>query len=321
MNEFEFDKAMEYLGYEKVCGRYITKTHYCLYHSGKYYAIVEGRTPYELALLIREKYDNNIYKIRVNGNHQSEYPKCDVYEYHIDTLEGLVVFLLETRNYYSMQQNVDEEIDRTLNSLYKNLLRRVDTKTSVYDWMFQQENGLIFFKTVLSTDSYLDFRLRKKIETFDNVVNPFCNKTLNIDDNNFAVFVDNYQRSDSFGLIDKDTGISLITRRKKNSFSLQLHIPTKSPFQIDVYHYFDSDGELIIFDDYSENGLSRMEYNLTNETFDEHYGEKKQVTRANKEFVIRTLDEYIDIVKNIIMKNKHSQKDEKKFTLTKHNSK
>ena len=44
-------------------------------------------------------------------------------------------------------------------------------------------------------------------------------------------------------------------------------IPTEIPYGIEVYHYFDKDGEEIAFEKYDESDLTRIEYNLRDETF------------------------------------------------------
>ena len=62
MNKFELDKVMECLGFEiKNCYE-INGCKY--YHDGRYFTIVDGKTPYELALLIRNKYNNDVTKTR-----------------------------------------------------------------------------------------------------------------------------------------------------------------------------------------------------------------------------------------------------------------
>ena len=84
---------------------------------------------------------------------------------------------------------------------------------------------------------------------------------------------------------------------------MKLHVPTESPYEIDVYHYFDKNGEEIAFEKYDESDLTRIEYNLRDETFGEHYGEKHKATTNDKKFVINTLGEYITLARNIVAKN------------------
>ena len=299
MNKFELDKVMECFGFEKSDNYKINGCNY--YHSGKYFTIVNGKTPYELALLIREKYDNDIYKIRVNGNHESEFPRGDVYEYHIDTIEGLVAFILETQEYYK-SQGLYQDLDQVLNLIYSKILRDVRPNISVYDWMLERENRRDYFKTLLSSKTYFDFQLRKRIESFDNAVNPFANN-LDVNDSIFITRGYGYCSDNWFSLVDKESDIVLSTIRSLDGFVIKLHIPTEKPFEINVYHYFDKNGEEIAFERYDESGLTRIEYNLTKSMFGEHYGEKHIVTLADKKYIIQNLDKCISLINDVIKRN------------------
>ena len=159
MNKFELDKVMECFGFEKSDNYKINGCSY--YHNGKYFTILDGKTPYELALLIRKKYNNNIYKIRVNGDHESKFPNNDVYTYHIDTIEGLAAFIFESQKYYKSQKSY-EDLDQVLNLIYSKILNEVNPNVNVYDWILERENRNDYFKTLLSSKTYLDFKLRKK---------------------------------------------------------------------------------------------------------------------------------------------------------------
>lgn len=315
MNKFELDKIMECFGYKKSDIYEIGEQRF--YHGGGYYTIVDGRTPFELALLISQKYDNDKYKIRVDGDNESKIPSGDIYKYHIDTTEGLAAFLFETQNYYSKSQNSPNELENILSMIYTKIIENVNPQMSIYDWMLDRENRKEYFKTLLSSSSYLDFKLRKRIENFDNIVNPFCNKNLDINNNGFIVRGYGYQEDSRFSLIDKESSITMLTIRKSDGFILQLHIPTDLTFEINVYHYFDKDGEKIAFEKYDEIDLSRIEYNLTDKSFGEHYGEKHQATMEDKNFVIKKLDEYNALVKNIISKNVDNKSNGKKMELKK----
>lgn len=56
MNKFELDKVMECFGFD-INSYYEIYGCKC-YHDGKYFAIINGKTPYKLARLISEKYDS-----------------------------------------------------------------------------------------------------------------------------------------------------------------------------------------------------------------------------------------------------------------------
>ena len=279
MNKFELDKVMEVFGFEKSANYKINGCNYC--HGESYFTIVNGKIPYELALLIRQKYDNDVYKIRVNGNHESEIPTSDIYEYHIDTIEGLVAFILEYQKYYTCQKS-GEDLDQVLNLTYSKILHEVYPRITICDWMLERKNRKDYFDTRLNSRTYLDFKLRKQIERFDHAVNPFT-ANLDVSDSKFTVRGYGYGSDNWFSLIDKESNITLSTTRKVDGFVMKLHIPTKVPFEMNVYHYFDKNGEVIAFERYDELDLTRIGYNLTKSTFGEHYGEKHIATLADSE--------------------------------------
>ena len=316
MNKFELDKTMECFGYKKNDSYEVGKL--SIYHDDKYFTIIEGQTPFELANIIYKKYDNNKYLIRVDGNHENYAPTGDVYTYHIDTIEGLVAFLIETKNYYSKAQTSSDELETILSMVYQKILENVNPQVGIYDWMLERNNRKEYFKTLLSSNTYLDFKLRKKIESFDKAVSPFCNEDFSIKDNNFAVNGYGYVEEDSwFILTDKESGIKLSTTRKKDGFVLRLHIPSVKPYQINVYHYFVENEEEIAFEKYDETDLTRIEYNLTNKSFGELYGEKHQATTEDKNFVIKSLEKYITLARNIVAKNIGSKSTKQSFVLNK----
>lgn len=301
MNKFELDKTMECFGLDKKDCYEINGCKY--YNDGRYFTIVNGKIPYELAMLISNKYDNDMYKIRVNGYGESEVPQYDVYTYHIDTIEGLAAVLLETEAYYSKGEVTVKDFEKFLQLVYLKILQGANPNISVCDWMLNNENSKAYFKTILNAKTYLDFRLRRKMETFDNLVSPFCNDELDLNNSKFIVRGDGNQENNWFSLVDKDSGITMITIREKTGFVIKLCVPADEPYETTVYHYFDKDGEEIAFEKYDESGLSRIEYNLTTSTFGEHYGEKHLATVEDKKFVIQNLDKYILLANDMVKKN------------------
>lgn len=190
MNRYEINKVMECMNSSnKGCYYRIETQRFDLdfHHSDKYYAVVQGVTPYKLALLINKKYDNSKYHIRVCGGHESEKPTGNVYIYHIDTVEGLVAFVLETKDYYSKTHEYTDKMGQLLDRIYTKILEGVSPRKSVYDWMLEDEHRKDYFRTVLSTNTYLDYRIRKKIESFDKAVNPYCCNDIEI--NNFGLMI------------------------------------------------------------------------------------------------------------------------------------
>ena len=301
MNKFELDKTMECFGLDKKDCYEINGCKY--YNDGRYFTIVNGKIPYELAMLISNKYDNDMYKIRVNGYGESEVPQYDVYTCHIDTIEGLEAVLLETEAYYSKVEVIVKDFEKFLQLVYLKILQGANPNISVCDWMLNNENRKAYFETILNAKTYLDFRLRRKIETFDNLVSPFCNDELDLNNSKFIVRGDGNQENNWFSFVDKDSGITMITIREKTGFVIKLCVPADEPYETTVYHYFDKDGEEIAFEKYDESGLSRIEYNLTTSYFGEHYGEKHLATVEDKKFVIQNLDKYILLANDMVKKN------------------
>ena len=331
MNKFELDKTMECFGFKRSDHYEMYGCNY--YHTDQYFTIVKGKTPYELAQLISKKYDNAIYKIRVNGNHESEVPRGDVYEYHIDTIEGLVAFILETQDYYSKIQECSKKMDGILNLASSKILRGVNPDISIYDWMLEQENRKDYFRPLLSINPSFD-KIRKKIKIFDNIINPFAITKLDLNNPGFIVRGDGYQGNNWFSLVDKESKIEMTTIRKENGFVTKLHLPSDLPYGTNVYHSFDINGERIVFETDDQTMLRRKEYNLTTSfrahygikhdiikqdqnflllqalieynltnPFGKDYGIKHAITEKDKKFILETLDEYIALANNVVTKN------------------
>lgn len=303
MNKFELDKTMEVLEYKKADKYEVGGCEY--YHDDRYFTIVTGKTPYELAKLIYEKYDNNIYKIRVDGLNEHNAPIHDVYAYHIDTIEGLAAFLLETQDYYSKTKGNAEYLAHFLKSIYAKILEEVNPKISIYDWMLDRTNRKEYFKRILNMNSITDFKLRKAITDFDNAVNPFVENDVDFNNSEFVVRGYNDENTNSFSLTDKESGtiMSTIKEKDKKEFTIKFHAPTEEPYGPTIYHYYFRGNEIIAFESFDKLELKRLEYNITDNSFGEHYGEKHEATEEDKIFVIERLQEYTSLANDISAKN------------------
>ena len=301
MNKFELDKTMEYFECKKK-DVYLFKN-LNIYHSGKYYVVVQGRVPYNLAEQIYKNYNNEKYLIRVNGNNASEIPTTDIYTYHIDTMEGLIAFLTETKNYYSEESNISYK--NVLNQVSKSILEDIGS-ISFNDWLLQYENQDELLKTKQNSNIVIDIGIRNRLDKFDKLVNPISSNILDIEKSKFIVHGYKDENTKGYVLIDKESNIYLKTycdNSKENMFMYKLNIPQKDPFEINVYHTFDRDGEVVSFETYNKKGLKRINYNLTTKEFGKTYGKKHNVTMKDKEFVIKQLDEYIPLIEELIEKN------------------
>lgn len=308
MNKFELNIIMNVFGYEESP---LYRVNECdIYHGGSYYAVVKGNTPYELALLIREKYDNDKYKIRVNGGREEEYPEKDIYTYHIDTKEGLVAYILERQNYYSASKESSNDLDNIMKTVYTKILAATDPRLSIYDWMLDRENRKEYFKSLLNVNTGLDFKLRKKIDDFDNTINPFVKGNIDLDKQNFIVDGYNGKDENYFALIDQESEVMLSTYREKEGFTIELRVPLEKPYGNYVYHYFNKGVEVLAFETYDENGISRLEYNLTCNTMSPQLGYTHQPSVKEKKLLIYNLEQYIALASKVVERNLGTKKDD-----------
>lgn len=97
--------------------------------------------------------------------------------------------------------------------------------------------------------------------------------------------------------------MSTIKEKNKKEFTIKLHAPTEEPYGTIVYHYFFRGSEIIAFESFDKLELKRLEYNIMDNSFGEHYGEKHEATEQDKEFVIQSLEKYISLANNISAKN------------------
>lgn len=307
MNKFEFTKVMDCLATSpEEDGSYIIDG--CrFYHDGyKYFARVYGDISREFATNLFEKYDNSKYKIRVEGTNEFAKPVGNVHIYHVDTIQGLAALILELR-YFDIKNVTEEQLEERLQMIYRKILSDIDTDVSVNEWMLDRETRKKYFNTMFEHNTLLDLKLRKKLIEFDNITNPYSNEEVNISNNKFVVNGNKCNGETNCSLTDKETGIILYTGKNIDGFVTKLFIPSEDS-EMTIYHYYDIRGEKIAFEkyDYSKN-VSRIEYDITHDTFGELYVENHPVTVEDKKLVIKKLDEYIKIAEEIVKKNTMSK--------------
>ena len=103
MYQIEYNKVREIVKLDKSFNNISIK------FGETYYAIVRGNIPLEVANIIYEKYPGNPYGIRINGGCDDWNPnKVHPHYYHIDSKEGLIVFITEMKDYYARQNGLPE---------------------------------------------------------------------------------------------------------------------------------------------------------------------------------------------------------------------
>ena len=139
MNRLEFNIVMETVGIDNPLstpeGSNGTRedVHYwndlAIWYGGRNYTIVHGKIPLEVANIIYEKYPENPYGIRIEGGCVDRNPSDwstggYLKAYHIDSKEGLLIFLTEMKDYFLRKNNLPEtEVKR-----YDELIAKVSSE-------------------------------------------------------------------------------------------------------------------------------------------------------------------------------------------------
>lgn len=301
---------------------------------GTYYAVVEGDIPLEVANTIYEKYPGNPYGIRVNGgcddwNPNEMHPHC----YHIDSKEGLVIFITEMKDYFARKDGLLEtevqrydEIMATINS---RILKTVNPSISTYEWMQgDEENRKIFFQTIANNEKTpIGKDFRKAIDDFDKTINPFINQDIELDEiENYLqkvnISANTYSSKNSDGMIRLNCGEMHITDlesrnnvnyyRNPNGFSYQLHYVLGEEQYLNVLHYYSTNeldendnGEFISIDYWGKKIPQKIDirYNLTRGVAGETYDPKTPITPEQEKFVYDELLKAISLASTITLDN------------------
>ncbi len=333
MNRFEFNIVMKTVGINNPLttteGRYGTRedVHYwndlAIWFGGSYYTIVRGKIPLEVANIIYEKYPENPYNIRVNGGCDDWNP-IDWSEggylktYHIDSKEGLLIFLTEMKDYFLRKNNLPEtevkKYDELLAKVNSEILKKVNPSISAFELMQGDEENKDNYNASIERDKRTEIgRLfRKAIFDFDKAVNPFLDESIELDDiTNYIEKVNisgdtfnsrnkKYIKGCFLELSDPESYNKTIYKREDVGFSFELNYKLGDEQYLNVHHYFstsDNDesdkGEVISISYYGDNDTN-IKFNITNGKAGETYKEK---TPANMEQICFVYDELLKATK------------------------
>lgn len=186
MNKLEFDETIKATGHDKFerglinnfADQLTTKYEFgdvSLFFSGSDYAVVKGKISLEVAKQIYLKYSKKQYGISVEGgSDDNKNPQeCAIIDkyiegfrdkakisnkdsdenkfistYHIDTKEGLVIFLLELDNYYcrkyGLQENNDSRYDEIISAINEGILDKIKPNITAYEWMKEDKKMVCY---------------------------------------------------------------------------------------------------------------------------------------------------------------------------------
>ena len=309
MNRFEFKKIMKTIELPGAIKIYIEhngkkeKAHLwenlIIHFGGTDYAVVHGKIPLKVAKTISEKYPDNHYGIRVDGDRNdlkpadraldykyqtaaeelgdewgegnlsrdefhlklgaarnelegrpidNKYIEC----YHIDTKEGLLIFLTEMKDYFSRKNNLPEteveKYDELLATVTSEILSDVNPSISASEWMktFDDENKEIYNATASRYDeSQYGRTLTKAIKDFDEAVNPFSRKDIKTKEPSdylknvtITAYVDKSKKGCCDLTMAIETGKEATYSREADGFSFELQYKTVEGNNLRIRHYF-----------------------------------------------------------------------------------
>ena len=294
-----------------------------LHFSGSYYTVVEGKVPFSVAERIFDNYDNFKYRIRVGGGAEDWTPSAYVVDdkyledirkgsftgnmeeyhelrrelrkrddagkyidtYHVDTLEGLIILIIEVMNLNLNYQEV-----------YKEIIRNIYNKHIDHNVVMDLDKRVI--ASINNNSNENRRKSRELINQFDQMINPL-NKNLEALLNNFKLVI-NHDRMNSIMLKDdKDYEVTYRFDNKNFAFQLVYIIDNKTNYFFS--HYVEEGKEFFIIQYNSEDDKFYRSYDLTNERIEKKsYGDDEIITDEDYRFLYSELKNAIYILENLI---------------------
>ncbi len=162
-----------------------------LFFGGTYYALVKGQVPYEVARIMSKKYPDYRDDVRIDGTYgygkvkdkkyysKDEMGNTYVDTYHIDSIEGLVYILSEIKYFYEVRTYTEEsrkalvrEQKELIAQVYRSLLEDGNPTITTEEWMKAHK---------IPVSEECD-EIRKLVNQFDGVVNPYINGEVEVKD-------------------------------------------------------------------------------------------------------------------------------------------
>jgi len=255
-----------------------------------------------------------------------------IHLYHIDTKEGLVIFLTEMKDYYARKYGLPEtevqRFDELMASITDAMLKTINPGMSRDSWMQTDgQNSKLYFDTIAkSNQSPVTKKIRDAINKFDIAVNPYSEESIELDEtqnylSKVGISAHLYSRVRGqeskkcceLHIIDKKTQSRTSYYRDHDGFSYQVFYQLAENEYLNVAHYFYSDGASeedkgeSIYIDYSYNDKDSfsIRYNLTNGLV---YGNiNKQATEEQLESIYEWLLTAIECASNVTVGNMQKQ--------------
>ena len=250
--------------------------------------------------------------------------------YHIDSKEGLLIFLIEMKDYFLRKNNLPEteveKYDELIAKITSEILKKVNPYISSYNWMQDdKENKNNYSSSVLGQV------FREAVLDFDKAINPFLNDAVELDeisnylkDVNINANTYNYEHGKyrqgccRLEITDISTGNKTTYYRSPDGFSFQLYYKLGEEKYLCVLHYystsgnFESDKGEVVAINYC--GETDIRLNITNGKAGATYDDKIPATPKQIAFVYDELLKATSYASSITIENMKKKEKEKKLT-------
>ena len=341
MNRLEFETTIKALGINEILSKTtrggilekVYKWHdFIIYFSGT--TIIRGKIPFEVAETIYEKYPNNIHGIRVAGGNSDWNPKNFVHgnylsTYHIDTKEGLVIFILEMMDFYNRKHNEfgmeTKRYDKIMERITNDLLNNINPYISNNNWMMADKtNYQDYFDSLLKEkNTFAGEYLRMLLNQYDKTINPFLNYDITLDNmenyiqkvtisgkgfdslngierNNCAeLYITDLNNQNKASYLREPTGLNYILNYKLDTNN---HLYTNHTYSNKSSNP-NNQGELFWIDCYGDNPREEIVYNLTKGLIGTYYGEKRLITMNDIAYLCHELEKIIEYASSVTINN------------------
>lgn len=264
--------------------------------------------------------------------------------YHIDSKEGLLIFLTEMKDYYLRKNNMPEtevkRYDEIITKVSSEILKKVNPEISAYDWMQDDEENKDNYNSSIERDSKtkLGQIFRMAVLDFDKAVNPFLNDDVELDEiSNYLkrvkINANSYNSENgkyrkgccSLEISDPSTGNRTTYYRTPDGFSFQLAYKLGYEKYLEVLHYFstrgnfESDkGEVIAIYYCGDNVENKIDIrlNITNGKAGATYNDKIAATPEQIAFVYDELLKATGYASSITIENMKKKTNIKQLVLS-----
>ena len=260
--------------------------------------------------------------------------------YHIDTKEGLVIFILEMKDYLARKQGLKEtevqRFDELMTTINFEIIKKINPTISTYEWMEGDKNNKdLFFQTLQREKRrFLGKEFRKMLDEFDKTVNPCLNERIDLEAaNNYLkkINISGFTYDDRMYQERKNrcylqianvrcfndlTSYSTVSfDRDTTGFRYYLGYCFNKEYWHTVTHYFGNDGEIVLLHYFGNNCPEKVDlrYDLTDNVLINYNGNRGKITAVEKKYIYGELVKAIGLASSITIDNMKKKDNVKKL--------